>query len=285
MLFLLYADDLKVFCPIRHPSETNKLQDSAHAIHRWCLSNGMMLNLKKCNVITFTRKHKPYFHDYSILDTVIERVAVIKDLGVWFDSKLNFKSHMNITVAKAKSVLSLIKRFGREFDDLFVTKTLYTSLVRPIIEYGNLIWMPAFDIDINRIESIQKQFLLFCLRGLGWREGFHLPSYRHRLNLLDMLTLRDRQEMSCCTFIFDIINNNIISASILSRIQPSHQHYNLRRQHSLQQHHAKSIYSSNCTISRCIDLYNKLCNGLTTTGTKTSFKSDLKRIILQSRYK
>lgn len=65
--------------------------------------------------------------------------------------------------------------------------------------------MPAFEVVVRHLESIQKQFLFICLRDQGWRDRFQLPSYRHRLNLLNMLTIRDRQEIACCIFVYDVI--------------------------------------------------------------------------------
>lgn len=283
--YLLYADDLKIFRTISDPQETTILQEGADAIFRWCESNGMLLNIGKCNVISFTRKHNPIHHNYKLQDTTIERVDVIKDLGVWFDCKLNFKRHINITIAKANSVLSLIKRFAKEFNDLFVIKSLYTSLVLSIIEYGSIVWMPAFEIDIKRIESIQKQFLLFCLRDLGWHDRFQLPSYRHRLNLLSMLTIRDRQEMACCLFVFDVINNNIRADQISHNFEPNIQHYNLRQKRTFRQAPTRTIYSANSTINRCVNLFNNKCQGLSTSGSKSSFKLALRTRIVNSSYK
>jgi hypothetical protein len=91
----------------------------------------------------------------------------VKDLGVYLDVSLNFKQHFNVTTSKANLVLGLIRRFEREFDDVYVVKSLFCSLVLPILEYGNVVWMPFFDNARNRMEGIKKQFLLFCLRSLG----------------------------------------------------------------------------------------------------------------------
>ena len=102
--------------------------------------------------------------------------------------------------------MGLIRRFGREFDDVYVVKSLFCSLVLPTLEYSNVVWMPFYDNSRNRMKGIQKQFLLFCLRSLGWRDRFHLPPYLHRLNLLNMLTISSRQEMACCMFVFDVLS-------------------------------------------------------------------------------
>ena len=52
-------------------------------------SIGMELNISKCNGISFTRKTSRIVHDYVVDDVSIQRVSVVKDLGVWLDEKLN----------------------------------------------------------------------------------------------------------------------------------------------------------------------------------------------------
>ena len=167
-------------------------------------------------MISCTRKKSRIVHDYVVDDVSIQKMSVVKDLGVWLDEKLNYKHHMDVTVLRRNSVLIIVKRFASEFQDPYVLKNLYYSLVRSLIEYGSVVWMPLYQVDIDRIESIQKQFLLFCLRNLGWRDRFHLPSYKQRLTLIGMIPLRDRQEVQCCTFIHDIQSGRIKSLSLQS---------------------------------------------------------------------
>ena len=83
----------------------------------WCASasNGMELNISKCNVISFTFKKSRIMHDYVVDDVSIQRVSVVKDLGMWLDEKLKYKHHMDVIVSRANSVLSRVKRFAWEF--------------------------------------------------------------------------------------------------------------------------------------------------------------------------
>jgi len=74
------------------------------------------------------------------------------------------------------SVLEFIKRWSTKFDDPYTTKLLFTSLVRPNLEYCFSVWSPQYQVHIGRIESVQKQFLLFALRGLNWDQNVRLPS-------------------------------------------------------------------------------------------------------------
>lgn len=67
---------------------------------------------------------------------------------------------------KAFGGLGFIKIWAKEFSDLYETKTLYTSLVRPAIAYDSVICNPHCGIFIDKIEPVQKQFVLFSLRNL-----------------------------------------------------------------------------------------------------------------------
>ena len=165
--FWLYADDLKMCKVVKNVSDVTILQNNFYNVAQWCKKNGMTLNLDKCNSISFTRSFSPIQADYEFEGYQLKRVKIIKDLGVWLDCRMTYKHHLDITIGRATSILSLVKRFSKEFDDPYVTRSLYLSLVAPILEYANVVWMPFFKCDVKRIESVQKQFLIFALRNLG----------------------------------------------------------------------------------------------------------------------
>ena len=56
---------------------------------KWCKNNGMILEIKKCKVVTYGRK-RIVEYDYMINDVVLSRETVYKDLGIYFDTRLNF---------------------------------------------------------------------------------------------------------------------------------------------------------------------------------------------------
>jgi len=70
-----------------------------------------------------------------------EMVNSIKDLGVIFDFRLNFRQHIQDKINKAYSMIGLIKRNFIHMDKhTFVM--LYKSLVRTHIEYAVSVWCP-----------------------------------------------------------------------------------------------------------------------------------------------
>ena len=92
-------------------------------------------------------------------NNIPQEVAVCeeeKDLGVTFDKKLNFNSHIDKAINTAKRVLSMSKRAFKHLDkDALIT--IYKALIRPHLEYGNIIWSPIYKKHSIAIEQIQRQ--------------------------------------------------------------------------------------------------------------------------------
>ena len=209
---LMYADDVKLFNSFKEPN--NLLQIDLNNFFEWCQLNLLQLNFKKCKIITFCRT-SGHVTNYFLGDRSVERVNSVVDLGVLLDSKLRFNLHIDSIINKAFNRLSCIKRFAKEFNDPYVTKLLFTSLVRPILEYASIIWCPSFSCDIIRIESVQKQFLLFCLRNLGWDSPYSLPPYESRLKLISLPTLVSRRHMLNSIFILKLLKSEVNCPNLL----------------------------------------------------------------------
>ena len=95
------------------------------------------MNILKCKTVFFGRNiNKNY--TYSVQGTQLESHEHMKDLGVIFDSELNFVQHCKETINTAYSYLGIIKRNSIYLDeDAFIM--LYTSLVRSHLEYARKI--------------------------------------------------------------------------------------------------------------------------------------------------
>lgn len=92
------------------------------------------------------------------------------------------------------------------------------TFVLPIVEYASQIWSPSFEYQIVNIESIQKQFLLYALRKFKWKDRLRLPSYKHRLLLLDMNSLYDRRIIARVSFIHSLLIGSISSPTLLTEL-------------------------------------------------------------------
>lgn len=214
---LMYADDVKIFSRIANNQDSTFLQADLNNFCNWCDLNLMELNLNKCKLMTFTR-YSPFVTKYYINGTELSAVESMLDLGIYFDKKLNFNTHVIFAANKAKGVLCFIKRWAKEFRDPYVTKNLFTTLVRPILEYGSVIWDPQYNVYIKKIESVQKQFLLFCLSHFQWNPAVNLPPYRSRLALISLPTLKSRRIVANIVFFLNLFQGKLESITLRNEI-------------------------------------------------------------------
>ena len=78
-----------------------------------------------------------------------------------------------------------------------------------------MIWNPQYNIHAEKIESVQKQFLLFALRRLNWGSRFDLPPYEVAYG---MQTLEARRRMLGSIFVFKLLMGEVDSSYLLERI-------------------------------------------------------------------
>ena len=182
----LYADDTKLYkqAYIKYESDAIKLQKVLDRVNVWINDRLLSLNIEKCKVISIGRNATIDFQ-YKIDDYELEKIYEIKDLGVTFDSKLKFTAHINDKVNKAFSVLGVINRNFKYMErNTFIM--LYKSMVRPHLEYANLVWHPYRKDEINKLEKVQRRAtkLVSSLKTL---------SYENRLKKLNLPTLSFRR--------------------------------------------------------------------------------------------
>ena len=94
-----------------------------------------------------------------------------KDLGIIFQENLKFDKQTLESVGKANKILGLIKRSFVHLDCDLLLK-LFKSMVRPVVDYGNVIWYPYTKKNKKLIENIQRRAtrMIQELKGLSYTE-------------------------------------------------------------------------------------------------------------------
>lgn len=225
---LVYADDLKIYVVVDSSTDCVRLQYLLNMFANWCEVNHMSLSIDKCFVVTFCRSTNPIHWEYKIGDTAIQRNEQVKDLGVLLDTKLSFNDHRSDIIDRANRQLGFIMRTTKEFTDVHCLKTLYTSLVRSILESSSVVWCPYQTTWIERLERIQRRFVRFALRLLPWSDRTNLPPYADRCRLLGIDTLEQRRSIQQEVFVVKIMNEEVDCPSLLAEMSlnaPTHQYH------------------------------------------------------------
>jgi hypothetical protein len=97
---------------------------------------------KSCkNVFTIESYHAAIRS--NIVETTLER-----DLGVMISADLKWRNHVIYCANKANKVLGMLLRtFEYRFPDLI--KSLYTTFVRPHLEFAVSVWSPHMHVKLN----------------------------------------------------------------------------------------------------------------------------------------
>ena len=111
----LYADDTVIYCSKPDISQTqNSLQADFDANQKLLSFNKLLLNKKKSYRMLFTtRANSLHLNNWSInfLDrTPLEKVEEFEYLGIWLDSHLSFKAHIESVVKKMNCSLRILYR-------------------------------------------------------------------------------------------------------------------------------------------------------------------------------
>ena len=81
-------------------------------------------------------------------------------------SKKAFLLHIQDVCSKARKITGLIYRRYYQYTDSGALLQLYTSLVRPHVEYAAPVWDPHTLHDFQSLESVQKFALRACSKQL-----------------------------------------------------------------------------------------------------------------------
>ena len=184
---LLFADDTKIFNKVSSVDDAISLQKDIDALNRWSDIWLLRFNTDKCHVLTIGKfENIAHTHRYTLYGDELDHVFEEKDLGVTIDMELTFEEHVATKVKKANSIMGLIRRSFSFLDgDLF--KKLYTSFVRPHLEYAIPVWSPHLRKQIRMIERVQE-------RATKSVDGMTNLDYKERLKKLELPTLEFRRQ-------------------------------------------------------------------------------------------
>ena len=133
---------------------------------------GYMFNAKMCYIMSINCKSTHY---YTLCDHILKQVEENPYLGLTLTESLKWYSHITKITKKATTTLNFLQR-NLKNSPTECRKTVYVSLVRSILDYGQIVWDPFLDYgqivwdpylkqDVERLERVQRQAARFITRG------------------------------------------------------------------------------------------------------------------------
>jgi hypothetical protein len=272
---LLFADDTKLYKigHIAREGEDDKLQCDLNHLQRWSDKWLLRFHPNKCKRLRIARspddtRTEPLTLTSTASEetTVLETIAHEKDLGVTIDNSLKFNIHINAIVNKANRIMGLIRRTFT-FLDIGTFRALFTTLVRPIVEYGQAVWSPFQMGAIRKVESVQRN-------ATKWVNGLKDKSYSERLKLLNLPTLRFRRMRGDMIETYKIIHKlydpqTSPTLSHSSRTSRGHQ-FKLHQERTQRLEIRKNFFTN-----RIVKTWNALPEEVVSAKSLNSFKSKI----------
>ena len=278
----LFADDTKMAKAINKTSKTvdiDILQNDIDSAFNWTDTWLMQLNSAKCKVMHLGKNNPnhPYTtpgrdgNPRKLLDSTEEE----KDLGVYISNSLKPSFQCKKAAAKASRMYGMLKKSMRS-RHLDVWKLLYSTYIRPHLEFAATVWNPYLKEDISTLESVQRKVTktVTSIR--------HLP-YDSRCKAFNITKLDLRRTRGDLIQMFKISNDlDIIdwhSKPIVREPRGGHRGQLVRE------------VVKNCNVrhnfytNRVVNPWNSLPNEIVQSKTVNSFKAKLDKFMLTASFR
>ena len=167
----LFADDTKLWRSIKSNQDAQLLQDDVSTLIEWSGDWLLKLSIDKCKKLSVgNTPYSEYYIEEGSNRTTIQAVREEKDLGIFVSEDLKWSLQCGKAASKAMMALGLIKRtFPCLNKELFLT--LYSTYVRPHMEFCVQAWSPYLQKDIATLERVQRRAttLVKCISKFSYR--------------------------------------------------------------------------------------------------------------------
>ena len=153
-----FADDTRVGHWVKTKEDLQNFQKDLDNIYEWASKNNMEFNSSKFECLRYGEDSFPTVKQLDDRGEPIEVRDHVKDLGVYMSCDCTFAFHIRNVAVESKSLGNWVLRVFQTREEIPM-KTLFTSLIRPKVEYGCQIWNPTNKQEIVELKMVQRPFI------------------------------------------------------------------------------------------------------------------------------
>ena len=276
----LFADDTSLFSVVHHISQSginlnNDLEKISNWAFQWTMSFKPDINKQTQEVIFSSRFQKSNHLSLTFNGTSITQSEIQKHLGMFLDSKLDFKEHIQNVLNKVSKTIGLYENFKKNLPRPPLI-TIYKSFIRSHLDYGDIIYDQAYNISIDqKIESIQYSAILAIT---GTIRGTSREKLCHELGFESLVSRRWYCKLCCFYKVF-----KTQSPRYLFEVIPTAKRaYITRNNDKLPHFKVKHNYFKSYFFSSTVIEWNRVDLDIRNSESLTSFKSKVLKFIRSS---
>ena len=191
---------------IHNPNNSvDRINNDLEKLSNWAKQWLVNFNPSKTKFILFSKKvNKPNLEPILLDGKEIDRVTSHCQLGITFNEKMTWENHIRDRCNVAMKRVTLLKRLALKVPRS--TKlTIYTAFIRPILEYGSVVFDNCTSELSEEIENVQRQAVL-SITG-----AYVNTSHISLLAEVGLCRLSQRRTMAKLVLLFKIVNGLVPS--------------------------------------------------------------------------
>ena len=191
----LFVDDCRLSLRVKYLNDETKktLQSILNKLEKWASQTGFKFAEGKSEILICTRKIPKIVPklELTLDNKKLKIVTEKKFLGVWFDWRMTWETHIQTVKNDCTRALRLLKTiaFSKYKTDTKMLIRIYKTMILPKIEYGSLAYGTASITKLKKLDPIHHQALRICLgafhttpiESLYTETNLHSLSYRRKI--------------------------------------------------------------------------------------------------------
>ena len=270
----LFADDTSLFIIVDNPTTAALcLNSDLEKLSRWAAIWLVTFNPFKNESLLISRKiNKPIHPPLYMQNVQIQEVSSHKHLGLYFSNDCSWHQHIDYIKQKAWFRIHIMRKLKFKLDRKSL-ETIYLTFIRPLLEYGDVIWDNCTQYEKNELDKIQN-------------EAARITTGTTKLVSLDNLykevgwqTLHRRRQDHKITLFYKMFNQltPVYLSSLIPQQVNAISHHNLRNSNDIHTIRSNTSLYHNSFLPSTLRQWNSLPVEVRQLNTLSSFKTFLKK--------
>ena len=270
----LFADDTSLFIIVDNPTTAalclnSDLEKLSRCAAIWLVT----FNPSKNEIFLISRKiNKPIHPPLYMQNVQIQEVSSHKHLGLYFSNDCSWHQHIDYIKQKAWFRIHIMHKLKFKLDRKSL-ETIYLTFIRPLLEYGDVIWDNCTQYEKNELDKIQN-------------EAARITTGTTKLVSLDNLykevgwqTLHRRRQDHKITLFYKMFNQltPVYLSSLIPQQVNAISHHNLRNSNDIHTIRSNTSLYHNSFLPSTLRQWNSLPVEVRQLNAISSFKTFLKK--------
>ena len=199
---------------------SNSLKDCLRSVSEWMSTYFFKLNKSKTKILVLsppTAMSSIKIHGMFMEDKCIRFVSSAKNLGVWLDENLDFKTHTRKVVSSCFTTLRNISKV-KNFIPKECLNTVVCALVLSRLDYCNALYYNIHSSDLHMLQAVQNA----AIRLVSGRHKYDRMPISPLFQSLHWLKIRERIVFKLCLIVHkcvwrlapDSLNEKVVMSNL-----------------------------------------------------------------------